>query len=263
MIRIQRMRSAGLRNRSVSISGYISTTPAARPGAVFQWFAYPKFTASDASHLVPCVSGSNIQWIQDLVTGTWFQQSITASQPTFNLSSGIYSSAWGTAGKRLYVPSTSLIVPTPYAIVASVINTGGTAVNSVIVDSDSTNQAAFYIGDTGQADNPTILQGCNAATFLKQSGQRCTSKSVVTLVVNGASSVLRCNGVETTGSQGSNSLNGLRIGDLRGSTTNGSPLAGYYFFNGNIQAVAVYNSALNSAQRAAEEAYFNSFWKAF
>lgn len=238
--------------------------PAARAGAVFQWFSYPQFSASDASHLVPCVSGTSVQWIKDLVSGTWFQQPTSANRPVFDLTNGIYSTVFGSAASQsLNIPAATLTVASPYTIVASVKNTGTTGQNSMIVDSDNTNQAAFYVGDTGQADNPTILQGCNAGTFLKQAGQRCAVNSVVTLVVNGASSVVRTNGVETTGSQGGNSLNGLRIGNLRGTIPGGAPIAGNYGFNGNIQAIGIYNSALNSTQRAAEEAYYNSFWKAF
>jgi len=243
--------------------GKVGGVPSARPGAVFQWFSYPQFSASDASHLVQCVNGASVQWIKDLVSGTWFQQSTGANQPVFDLTGGIYSTVFGaSANQCLYVPAATLTIASPYTIVASIKNTGTTVQNGVVVDSDTTNQAALSIGEAG-TDNPTIIQASNAATILKQAGQSCTSRSVVTLVVNGASSVLRTNGVETTGSQGGNSLTGVRIGNLRSSVPGGNPLAGGYVFKGNIQAIGVYNSALNATQRANEEAYFNYFWRAF
>lgn len=51
------------------------------PGSVFTIVADPRFCASDASHLVPCVDGSNVRWIRELVTGVWYEK--TTNQLVF------------------------------------------------------------------------------------------------------------------------------------------------------------------------------------
>jgi hypothetical protein len=49
-------------------------------GALFVAIASPTYTASDASHLVPCADGEAIRWWKDAVSGTWYEQATSGDR---------------------------------------------------------------------------------------------------------------------------------------------------------------------------------------
>ena len=49
-------------------------------GATFIAIASPAYTASDASHLVPCADGDSIRWWKDAVSGTWYEQATSGDR---------------------------------------------------------------------------------------------------------------------------------------------------------------------------------------
>lgn len=49
-------------------------------GALFVAIASPLYTASDASHLVPCVDGAAIRWWKNAVSGVWYEQATSGQR---------------------------------------------------------------------------------------------------------------------------------------------------------------------------------------
>ena len=130
-----------------------------------------------------------------------------------------------------------------------------TAAAGVIYDSyNNTTSALYYTGTTETTNNRwsisngASLQGTTAGN---------SNPNLFSTLHNGASSSIHINGVSyASGNAGTNGLNGLSIGNLRG---NPSPIVSGYVFNGRIAEMIIYGSN-QSSNRTGIETNINSYY---
>jgi hypothetical protein len=127
---------------------------------------------------------------------------------------------------------------------------------AVIFDSYNNTQCAFYRGQTNDSPNLFAIAAGSASRSVASSN---TSWNVVSCQLSDSTSFGAFNGTKNTvsGAVGTNGLNGISVGDLRG---NPNPLVGQYSLQGDIGLLAILPSSLpDPLRRRLEHAAAYSF----
>lgn len=190
-------------------------------------------------------------WV-DRIQGTTVTQADPLKRPTLRLSSGRWVVRGDGVNDWMQALAASLTLSQPYTAWAALTKTSGLDTSGVILDSDSNVQAAWYFGDGLGAVLKLASGGTTLATTVAG-----TSPTVALAVAHGASSRVRANQAEWTGSPGTNSLTGLRVFDIRDA------VAGGYTLAGDIASFGLLNSAISVVDQAQLEAYLNSIYPSY
>ena len=130
-----------------------------------------------------------------------------------------------------------------------------TAAAGVIYDSYNNTQSILYY--TGTAESTNNRWTLAAGTGLQGTTAGNTNPSIFSTLHNSTSSSIHINGQSyASGNAGTNGLNGLSIGNLRG---NPSPISSGYVFNGRIAEMIIYGSN-QSSNRTGIETNINSYY---
>jgi hypothetical protein len=202
--------------------------------------------ADDASSFTYSSGVSVSQWNDLSGNGKHVTQGTAANQPSRNGSvNGRTSVVWDGSNDALKIAPASFTLAQPFTAFAVVTLTGASNQDTVF-DGDSVVCALAADTNDWVFGTSTILAG----------GQPTTAAQILTAVFNTTSSALYMNGGSAiaSGGIGSNSLQGLRLGQLR------SGLESFYQLGGSICEVIFYSSSLGSADRANVEAYLRTKW---
>jgi hypothetical protein len=133
-----------------------------------------------------------------------------------------------------------------------------TAAAGVVYDSyNNTQSVLYYTGTTETTNNRWSLA---AGTGLQGAVAGNTNPNLFSTLHNGASSTIHINGQSyASGNAGTNGLNGLSIGNVRGNPT---PIAGLYQFNGRIAEMIIYGSN-QSSNRTSIENNINNYYRIY
>lgn len=130
---------------------------------------------------------------------------------------------------------------------------------AIIFDSYNNTRCAFYAGQTSDQPNNFVIDAGNAGAQGQVIGTRNTIWNVFSCQFSAATSYGALNGIKTAASSsiGTNGLNGLSLGNLRG---NPSPLIGSYELNGDIALmILIPTTLLDGMRKRLEHAAAYSF----
>ncbi len=123
---------------------------------------------------------------------------------------------------------------------------------------NSTQSILYYTGTTDATNNRWTLA---AGAGLQGTTAGTTNPSIFSTLHNSTSSSIHINGQSyVSGNAGTNGLNGLSIGNIRG---NPSPIAAGYVLNGRISEMIIYGSNQSSNRTGIENNindYYNIYW---
>jgi hypothetical protein len=133
-----------------------------------------------------------------------------------------------------------------------------TALAGVYYDSYNNTESILLYSGTNELPNNRWGIGTGTALYGTTSGN--TNPNLFSTLHNGASSSIHINGQSyASGNAGTNGLNGLAIGNLRG---NPSPIAGSYQLNGRIAELIIYGSD-QSLKRTSIEKNINNYYRIY
>jgi len=209
-------------------------SPRAIPGLVFY---------VDASYITGLNDGDSVTTWSDL-SGNGYDatQATAAKKPIYkvNIVNGKPIVRYDGNDDEVEASFSTLAQPLTIGVV---FIRGATGAERRIIDAGSGNVCAINITSTG------ILQG-NAGTALNIP-TLAAGNHIVIFQANGTSSIGRYDGSQVTGNAGTNSLAGITIGASR---------LGVSYFNGDVAAVVVYNSAISAANISRLERYWSSHY---
>jgi hypothetical protein len=192
-------------------------------------------------------------------------QSTAANQPLIMISNFTFATLSGAASNILGIffnqTNTRLInnfstISQPISVfsVARKDNATTAAAGTIYDSYNNTQSILYYTGTTEATNNRWALA---AGTGLQGTTAGNTNPSIFSTLHNGSSSSIHINGQSyASGNAGTNGLNGLSIGNLRG---NPSPIAAGYVLNGRIAEMIIYGSN-QSSNRTGIETNINSYY---
>lgn len=221
------------------------------------------YDASAASS-VTLNAGNVSQWNDLSGNGFHLAQGTAANQPAY-ISSGINSrpsiqwpSATGSNNIRLTNSSFTMTRPyTVFAVFRTTLKSGQGAYQATVCDSFQNNLAALFFNGTISTVPPLV----NYGTQLTGASVTHPATLIVTATAQsgGNQGSVRVNGGSaTSGTVGTNTYDGLSVGQLRG---NPSPINTVFAFSGQIAELLFYGtSSLSSASESAVRSYLAAKW---
>jgi hypothetical protein len=203
-------------------------------------------------------------WYDQSGNGRNATQSVAANQPYISVTGGIITTMNATAGfiRKGLVINTNIRLINNFSTISQPIttfslirydNAAGNA--GVIYDSYNNTQSALY--NKGTTESPNQKYTLAAGTALSGTTNMNTNINIISALHNSTSSNIYINGgLDASGNAGTNGLNGLSIGNLRG---NPSPIAGGYVLGGRIGELIIYGSN-QSSNRTGIESNINSYY---
>lgn len=219
---------------------------------------------ASASSSITLNAGNVSQWNDLSGSGFHLTQSTAANQPAY-ITNGINSRPslqWpsASASNNIRLTNSSFTMTRPYTVFVvarSTLKSGQGAYQAAIIDSFQNNLAALFFNATISTvplllNYGTQLTGANIthpATFL----------ATATAQSGGNQGSIRVNGGSaTSGTVGTNTYDGLSVGQLRG---NPSPINTGFAFSGQIAELLFYGtSSLSSASESAVRSYLAAKW---
>lgn len=221
--------------RGVGVAGSGTFNPGSVSGLAL-WFK------ADAGTSTTTNGAAISQWNDQSGNARHVAQATGANQPTYqeNVVNGRPVVRFDGTNDYLEATGFTLTQPNTMFVVAKPANVASNGKN--VVDGVTTRNAVT-IGTT-----PKI--GLNAGSDVNSTLDWTVAFQLVTAVFNGASSLVRRNGVASAAvNPGTASLAGIRIGTFNGSLA---------MWNGDVAEVLVYNAALSTVDRDAVESHLTS-----
>jgi hypothetical protein len=219
-----------------------------------------------------CGSGSGatiVTWFDQSGNGRDASQSTAVNQPTimslnfeFGTIDAVSSSekaiVFITANARLINNFSTISQPISVFTYARKDNVTTAAAGTIYDSYNNTASILFYTGTTEATNNRWALGQSGA--LLQGTTSGTTNPSIFSTLHNSTSSSIHINGQSyVSGNAGTNGLNGLSIGNLRG---NPSPIVIGYVFGGRIGELIIYGSN-QSSNRTGIETNINSYYSIY
>jgi hypothetical protein len=206
-------------------------------------------------------------WYDQSGNGRNGTQSVAANQPYISVTGGIITTMNATAGfiRKGLVINANIRLINNFSTISQPIttfslirydNAAGNA--GVIYDSYNNTQSALY--NKGTTEAPTQKYTLAAGTSLFGTTNMNTNINIISALHNSTSSNIYINGgLDASGNAGTNGLNGLSIGNLRG---NPSPINGGYVLGGRIGELIIYGSN-QSSNRTGIQTNINTYYSIY
>ena len=219
---------------------------------------------ASASSSITLNAGNVSQWNDLSGSGFHLTQSTAANQPAY-ITNGINSrpslqwpSASGSNNIRLTNSSFTMTRPyTVFAVVRSTLKSGQGSYQATIYDAFQNNIAGLFFNNV----SPSVPILLNHGTQLSGASVTHPATFVVTSTAQsgGNQGGVRVNGnAATSGTVGTNTFDGLSVGQLRG---NPSPINTSFAFSGQMAELLFYGTdALSSASESAVRSYLAAKW---
>jgi hypothetical protein len=194
-------------------------------------------------------------------------QSVAGNQPlliTFNNQFGTIDAIASSEKAIVFVNPMRLInnfstISQPISVFTYARKDNTTTEDGIVYDSYNNTPFALYY--TGTVESPNNRWLISSGTGLNGTTAGTTNPSIFSTLHNSTSSSIHINGQSyASGNAGTNGLNGLSIGNLRG---NPSPIASGYELNGRIAEMIIYGSNQSSNRTGIENNindYYNIYW---
>jgi hypothetical protein len=215
-----------------------------------------------------CISTSSariVTWYDQSGNARNATQSTAGNQPTIMIAnftfatlsgaaSNIFAIIFDISNSRLINNFSTISQPISVFSVARKDNATTAAAGTIYDSYNNTQSILYYTGTTEATNNRWALA---AGANIQGTTAGNTNRNLFSTLHNGASSSIHINGVSyASGNAGTNGLNGLSIGNLRG---NPSPLLTGYAFGGRIAEMIIYGSN-QSSNRTGIENNINSYY---
>jgi hypothetical protein len=214
-------------------------------------------------------SATIVTWFDQSGNGRDATQSTAGNQPTimnpnfeFGTIDAVSSSekaiVFLTANARLINNFSTIAQPISVFSYARKDNVTTAAAGTIYDSYNNTQSILYYTGTSETTNNRWTLA---AGTGLQGTIAGTTNPSIFSTLHNSTSSSIHINGQSyVSGNAGTNGLNGLSIGNLRG---NPSPIVTGYVFGGRIAEMIIYGSNQSSNRTGIENNindYYNIYW---